>query len=83
MKASQPGSLLTQEVFLWWRRHNESIWSMFFRKFLIEAEEVAEASPHSKCLAAEHGQCGLKQTERKHISGSDLCYSFTFQELLV
>ena len=49
---SQP----TQDALLWWRRHDISIWSMFFRQLLIEAEEVAEASPHCECLAAEHGQ---------------------------
>ena len=52
----------TQDALLRWWRHNESIWSMFFRKLLVEAEEVAEASPHGKCFVAEHGQRGLKQT---------------------
>lgn len=52
----------TQDALLRWRRHNESIWSMFFRKLLVEAEEVAEASPHCKYLVAEHGQCGLKHS---------------------
>lgn len=52
----------TQEALLWWWRHNESIWSMFFRELLIKSEEVAEASPHCECLVAKHGQCGLKHT---------------------
>lgn len=38
--------MFTQDAFLWRWRHNESIWSMLFIKFLIEAQEVAEASPH-------------------------------------
>ena len=57
-KTSQP----TQDALLRWRRHNESIWSMFLRKLLIEAEEVTEASSHCESLAAEHGQCGLKES---------------------
>lgn len=33
---------------------------MFFGKLLVEPEEVAEASPHSEGLVAEHLQRGLK-----------------------
>lgn len=54
--------MFTQDAFLWRWRHNESIWSMLFIKFLVEAQEVAEAPPHCEGLVAEHGQCGLEET---------------------
>lgn len=50
----------TQNALLWWWGNDESIWSVFFRKLLVEPEEVAEASPHGKDLVTEHLQRGLK-----------------------
>lgn len=50
----------TKDALLRWWGHDVSIWSMFFRELLVEAQEVAEASPHCKSLVAEHGQRGLK-----------------------
>lgn len=50
----------TQDALLWWRGDDESIWSVFFGKLLVEPEEVAEASPHGEGLVAEHLQRGLR-----------------------
>lgn len=68
----------TQDALLRWRRHNESIGSVFFRELLVEAEEVTEAPPHGERLVAEHGQRGLKQFVR---SSHILC-SFLYSERL-
>lgn len=54
--------MFTQDALLWRRGHDESVWSMLFVEFLVEAQEVAEASPHCEGLGAEHGQCGLEET---------------------
>lgn len=64
----QPGSANksscepTQNALLRWWGNDESIWSVFFGKLLVEPEEVAEASPHGEGLVAEHLQRGLKHT---------------------
>jgi len=46
---------------------------VFFAELLVEAEEVAEAPPHCKRLAAEHGQRGLKRAD----------FSFFFQAFVM
>lgn len=56
---------VTQEVFFRRRRNDQSAWSVFFGKLLVEAEEVAEASPHRKRFVAEHRQRGLGK-EKTH-----------------
>lgn len=58
---SAPLGQPTEDAFLRRRRHNVAIWSMFFWELLVEAQEVAEASPHREGLVAEHRHRGLKR----------------------
>lgn len=51
----------TQDAFLWRWRHYVSVWTVFFRKLFIEAQEVAIAAPHCERRATEHGQRRLEK----------------------
>lgn len=63
---------LTQDALLRRGRHDEAVWSVFLRKLLVEAQEVAEAPPDRERLGAEHGQRGLKDGITQAPSFSEL-----------